>query len=161
MSAVSPMGSWPRYAPGWAPVLRVRRKAPHRLPEPPEWPLGKPDAVLTLPEPVTLRANGRDVFTNLVVPFPGTQARTLRAIQIRASDPQAVRSVLLSFDESGKLQQSDGWRQGIAGMETPEGATSSTAGLIFWSPAVAGAEATSGRKLDSEAGQQSAARRPI
>ncbi len=104
--------------------------------EPPEWPLGKPDAVLTLPVPVTLRANGRDVFTNLVVPFPDTQARTLRAIQIRASDPQAVRSVLLSFDESGKLQQSEGWRQGIAGMEAPEGATSSTAGLIFWSPAV-------------------------
>jgi hypothetical protein len=90
--------------------------------------------VLTLPEPVTLRANGRDVFTNLVVPFPGTQARALRAIQIRASDPQAVRSVLLSFDESGKLQQSEGWRQGIAGMEAPEGATSSVAGLIFWSP---------------------------
>ena len=91
--------------------------------------------MLTLPEPVTLRANGRDVFTSLVVPFPGTQARTLKAIQIRASDPQAVRSVLLSFDEKGKLQQSEGWRQGIAGMETPEGATSSAAGLIFWSPA--------------------------
>lgn len=103
-------------------------------PQPPEWPLGKPDAVLTPPEPVTLRANGRDVFTNLVVPFPGTQPRTLRAIQIRASDPQAVRSVLLSFDESGKLQQSEGWRQGIAGMETPEGATSRVGGLIFWSP---------------------------
>ncbi|HEY1964971.1 MAG TPA: hypothetical protein VGG59_08570, partial [Acidobacteriaceae bacterium] len=104
-------------------------------PQPPEWPLGKPDSVLTLPEPVTLRANGKDVFTNLVVPFPGAQARTLRAIQIRASEPQAVRSVLLSFDESGKLQQSDGWRQGIVGMETPDGATSSAAGLIFWSPA--------------------------
>ena len=105
-------------------------------PQPPQWPLGKPDAVLTLPEPLALRANGRDVFTNLVVPFPDTQARTLRAIQIRASDPQAVRSVLLSFDESGKLQQGEGWRQGIAGMEAPEGATSSAAGLIFWSPAV-------------------------
>jgi hypothetical protein len=58
----------------------------------------------------------------------------LRAIQIRASDPQAVRSVLLSFDESGKLQQSEGWRQGIAGMDAPEGATSITAGLLFWSP---------------------------
>src|ERR1700761_2009386 len=104
-------------------------------PEPPEWPLGKPDTVLTLPEPVALQANGRDVFTSLVVPFPGTQARTLKAIQIRASDPQAVRSVLLSFDEKGKLQQREGWRQGIAGMETPEGATSSGAGLIFWSPA--------------------------
>jgi mono/diheme cytochrome c family protein len=103
-------------------------------PEPPEWPLGKPDAVLTLAEPVALPGNGQDVFTNLVVPFAGDQARRLRAIQIRPSDPQAVRSVLLSFDASGRLRQTDGWKQGIAGMEPPEDAAAGAAGLIFWSP---------------------------
>jgi mono/diheme cytochrome c family protein len=104
-------------------------------PTAPEWPLGRPDAVLTLPEPVAVRGNGPDVFVNLVVPFPGNQARSLRAIQIRPSDPQAVRGVLLSIDESGRLRQTDGWKQGIAGMEAPDGATPSGAGLIFWSPA--------------------------
>jgi mono/diheme cytochrome c family protein len=104
-------------------------------PEPSEWPLGKPDAVLTLPEPVTVPGKGADVFTNLVVPFTGDQTRSLRAIQIRPSDPQAVRGVLLSIDESGRLRQTDGWRQGIAGMEPPEDATPGAAGLIFWSPA--------------------------
>jgi mono/diheme cytochrome c family protein len=100
-----------------------------------EWPLGKPDAVLTLPEPVTLPGNGRDVFTNLVAPFTGNQARGLRAIQIRPSDPQAVRGILLSIDESGRLRQTDSWKQGIAGMEMPEGTTPGEAGLIYWTPA--------------------------
>ena len=99
-----------------------------------EWPLGKPDAVLTLPEPVSLSGNGKDVFTNLIVPVTGNQTRRLRAIQIRPSDPQAVRSVLFSFDESGGLRKTEGWKQGIAGMEPPDGVTPGTAGLIFWSP---------------------------
>lgn len=100
----------------------------------PEWPLGTPDAVLTLTEPVAVPGNGQDVFTNFVVPFTGNQARSLRAIQIRPSEPQAVRSVLLSFDETGRLRQSEGWQQGIAGMELPEDAAPGTEGLIFWSP---------------------------
>jgi hypothetical protein len=90
--------------------------------------------VLTLAEPVALPGNGQDVFINLVVPFAGDQARRLRAIQIRPSDPQAVRSVLLSFDASGRLRQTDGWKQGITGMEPPEDAAAGAAGLIFWSP---------------------------
>jgi mono/diheme cytochrome c family protein len=105
------------------------------VPESQEWPLGRPDTVLTLPEAVELPANGRDVFMNLVVPFAGDQARSLRAIQIRPSDPQAVRGVLLFFDESGRLRQSEGWKHGIAGMEAPEVAAANPAGLIFWSPA--------------------------
>jgi mono/diheme cytochrome c family protein len=105
----------------------------------PEWPLGTPDAVLRLTEPVAVAGNGQDVFTNLVVPFTvvpfaGNQARSLRAIQIRPSDPQAVRSVLLSFDETGKLRQTEGWQRGLAGMESPEDAAPGMAGLIFWSP---------------------------
>jgi mono/diheme cytochrome c family protein len=110
-------------------------KAAAPVTESQEWPLGKPDAVLTLPEPVTLPGNGRDVFTNLVAPFPGNQARSLRAIQIRPSDPQAVRGLLLSIDESGGLRQTDGWKQGIAGMEMPEDVTPGAAGLIYWTPA--------------------------
>ncbi|HEX4580853.1 MAG TPA: hypothetical protein VH139_02275 [Acidobacteriaceae bacterium] len=114
--------------------------------EAPEWPLGKPDAILTLPQPVALSGNGRDVFTNLVVPFAGEQTRRLRAIQIRPSDPQAVRSVLLSFDESGILQQTDGWKQGIAGMEPPENAArGAAAGLIFWSPGAQGLKPRTGQ----------------
>jgi mono/diheme cytochrome c family protein len=111
------------------------KSASPTAPESPEWPLGRPDTVLTLPQAVDLPANGRDIFINLAVPFVGDQARSLRAIQIRPSDPQAVRGVLLSFDESGRMLQSEGWKQGIAGMEVPEDTAPSAAGLIFWSPA--------------------------
>jgi mono/diheme cytochrome c family protein len=117
-------------APGQDETGSTKESAP--APETREWQLGKPDAVLTLPEPVTLPGNGTDVFTNLVVPFSGAQLQSLRAVQIRPSEPQAVRGVLLSFDESGGLRQMDGWKQGIAGMELPHSATSGAAGLIFW-----------------------------
>jgi mono/diheme cytochrome c family protein len=109
--------------------------SPTQSPNTTEWSLGKPDAVLTLSEPVAVPGNGPDVFTNLVLPFPGNQLRSLRAIQIRPSDPQAVRGVLVSFDESGGLRQTDGWKQGIAGMEPPDSVTPGAAGLIFWTGA--------------------------
>ncbi len=125
-------------------------------PEPSEWPLGKPDAVLTLPEPVTVPGKGADVFTNLVVPYTGDQTRSLRAIQIRPSDPQAVRGVLLSIDESGRLRQSDGWRQGIVGMEPPEDITAGRVRTDLLVSGLAGAEAADRAKLDVEAGKQSA-----
>ena len=99
----------------------------------PEWALGQPDSVLTLAEPVALSGNGPDVFTNLVAPFTGEGGHRLRAIQIRPSDPQAVRSARITFDASGKLQQDPDWKQGIAGMETPEGMTADGAELVFWS----------------------------
>ncbi len=97
-----------------------------------EWALGKPDAVLTLAALVKLPGSGPDVFTSLVVPIEIEEPRVLRAIQIRPSDPQAVRSVWLTLDESGQVQNTEGWQQGIAGMEPPPAADSSTAGLMFW-----------------------------
>jgi predicted CXXCH cytochrome family protein len=122
-------------------------------PEQTEWPLGKPDAVLMLTEPVALAGNGQDVFTNLVVPFTGNATRRLRAIQIRPSDPQAVRSVLLSFDESGSLRQTDGWKQGIAGMEPLE-VDSGAAGLIFWSPGSQGLKPRPGESWTVKPGSE-------
>lgn len=97
-----------------------------------EWALGKPDAVLTLAEPVKLPGNGPDVFTNLIVPATVAEPHALRAIQIRPSDPQAVRSVWVGLDEGGTLQKTDGWQQGIAGMEPPARVEATATGLVFW-----------------------------
>lgn len=97
-----------------------------------QWTLGKPDAVLSLAEPVKLAGNGPDVFTSLIVPVAVTEAKTLCAMQIRPSDPQAVRSVWVGFDPQGRLQKPDGWQQGIAGMEPPPGLEGSGPGLVFW-----------------------------
>ena len=107
------------------------RPAPAPAPSP-DWTLGKPDLILTLTAPVALPGNGSDVFTNLVVPINSDQRHDLRAIQIRPSDPQAVRSVRIEFDQGGKLQQSDSAKQGIAGMDLPAGIADNTAGLVLW-----------------------------
>lgn len=98
----------------------------------PGWAMGKPDAVLTLDEPVKLPGNGADVFRNLEVAAGAAAGHALRAIEIRPSDPQAVRSVWLTLDEDGSLHKSEAWQKGIAGMEAPAAAVDSTAGLIFW-----------------------------
>lgn len=98
------------------------------------WSLGAPDAVLVPETTVTVPVSGPDLFTTLVVPVRAKSARRLRAIEIRPSDPQAVRSVLMSFDEAGDAEQNPEWKQGIAGMEPPRMAGSGSAGLVFWAP---------------------------
>ena len=97
--------------------------------------------------PYAARAGGtagqwaRCLYQSWSCPFPGDQTRSLRAIQIRPSDPQAVRGVLLSFDESGSLRQTDGWKQGIAGMELPDRRNARRGWVDLLVAGIAGAEA--------------------
>jgi hypothetical protein len=97
------------------------------------WSLGAPDVVLVPETTVTVPVSGPDLFTTLVVPLRGKPAGRLRAIEIRPSDPQAVRSVLVTFDGVGQAEQRPDWKQGIPGMEPPA-AGSGGAGLVFWAP---------------------------
>ena len=102
------------------------------------WSLGAPDVVLVPETMVNVPVSGPDLFTTLVVPV-GAKAGRLRAMEIRPSEPQAVRSVLVSFAEAGRAEQNPDWKQGIAGMEPPYaresgGAGSGEAGLVFWAP---------------------------
>jgi hypothetical protein len=101
------------------------------------WFLGAPDVVLVPETTVNVPVSGPDLFITLVVPVRAKSAGRLRAIEIRPSDPQAVRSVLVSFDEAGRAEQSPDWKQGIAGMEPPQvsgSGSGSGAGLVFWAP---------------------------
>ena len=54
---------------------------------------------------MSVPVSGPDLFTALVVPVKAKSAGRLRAIEIRPSDPQAVRSVLVSLDETGQIEQ--------------------------------------------------------
>src|ERR1700694_3340813 len=55
---------------------------PRDLPPAPQWTdtwrLGKPDLIITLPRPYTLRAGGTDVFRTFVIPVPGSGTRFVR-----------------------------------------------------------------------------------
>lgn len=95
---------------------------------PTEWTLGTPDTILTTTSPVHVPGSGMDVFPTLVLPASAAAGHRLRAIEIRPSEPQVLRSVLLSFDPSGTVEgQSDN-------LELPVASTAVGAGLIFWQP---------------------------
>ncbi len=101
------------------------------------WKLGTPDLILPLLEPVKLAGEGADLFLNLLVPYTGEQSRQIRAIEIRASDPQAVRGIWVQVDRSGALRRThpDNWQQGIPGMESPAEAQrefNTDGQLLFW-----------------------------
>ncbi len=101
-----------------------------------EWSLGKPDAVLQLEQPVKLRGNGPDTFVQLVLPAGVHESRTVRAVEIRPSDPQALRGAVISFDTNGsRTAQHDPQNAATthdATMEPPEPSALDSSGLVFW-----------------------------
>ena len=74
----------------------VKRGAPEgsRADAPPvpkfasEWPLGTPDLVLHTSHPYQLKADGAEIFWNFVIPVPMKEARWVKAVDIRPSNPK-------------------------------------------------------------------------
>src|SRR4051794_4421295 len=56
----------------------------------PGWQLGRPDLVLTMPEPFAVPADGPDVFRNFVLPIPISDRRYDRAIEFRPGNPRVL-----------------------------------------------------------------------
>jgi hypothetical protein len=70
------------------------------MPEfPTDWPLGKPDLVVTLSEPFIVPAEGPDIYRNFVLPLGNKQQRWVRATDMRAKSA-AVHHGLMAFDKS-------------------------------------------------------------
>jgi len=74
------------------------------VPPPRQWPdgwqLGKPDLVVTLPEPYTLQANGTDVFRIFVMPLPVSQARFVRGLEFRPGNARVVHHANIRLDRT-------------------------------------------------------------
>ncbi len=123
---------------GMPPAAAGAPAAPVPAAAKPEWAHGKPDLVLDLEQPIELAGSGSDRFLNLLVPYTGDK-RTVRAVELHASDPQAVRSIRLQVDRAGMLrrQHPDDWQPGIPGMELPvatERELDTGGNLLFWTP---------------------------
>ena len=81
-----------------AEVERIQRWAedgapegnPQDLPAAPKWTegwqLGKPDLIVTLPQPYTLRADGTDDFRAFFIPIPIKTARFVRGLEFRPTN---------------------------------------------------------------------------
>ncbi|MGE3822222.1 MAG: ascorbate-dependent monooxygenase, partial [Isosphaeraceae bacterium] len=72
-----------------------------------EWPLGEPDLVLTMPEPYTVRAEGRDEHRVFVIPTGLTEGKWIAAIDFKPGSPKVVHHVLCAFDTLGRARRLD------------------------------------------------------
>jgi Flp pilus assembly protein TadD len=84
------------------------------VPPPPAWSegwrLGKPDLVLTLPQPYTLPAEGTDVFRIFVLPIPVDAVRFVRGLEFRPGNPTVVHHANIRIDRtptSRRLDEAD------------------------------------------------------
>jgi len=86
-----------------------------------EWQLGKPDLVVTLPQPYTLAAEGRDVYRNFVIPAPVNGTRYVRGVEFRPGNPRVVHHAFIKVDRTGQSRRLDAAdaEPGFAGMNTP------------------------------------------
>jgi Flp pilus assembly protein TadD len=74
------------------------------------WQLGKPDLVLTLPQPYTLPAEGTDAFHIFVLPIPVERARFVRGLEFRPGNPKVVHHANIRVDTtpaSRRLDEAD------------------------------------------------------
>jgi hypothetical protein len=72
-----------------------------------DWPLGEPDLVLTMPEPYTLGAEGRDEHRVFVIPTGLTEGKWVAAVDFKPGNPKVVHHVLTAFDLRGEAQKRD------------------------------------------------------
>jgi hypothetical protein len=74
------------------------------------WQLGKPDLVITLPQPYTLPADGTDAFHIFVLPIPVETARFVRGLEFRPGNPKVVHHANIRIDAtpaSRRLDEAD------------------------------------------------------
>ncbi|MBU6210029.1 MAG: redoxin family protein [Planctomycetes bacterium] len=65
-----------------------------------EWSIGTPDAIVQLPKPIAIKADGFMAYQTVVVPTNLTEDRWVRAVQIVPTDPSVVHHVLVfALDE--------------------------------------------------------------
>ena len=111
---------------------------PRDLPPTPAWPtgwqLGQPDLIVRLPEPYTLRAEGKDVYRNFVIPAPVKGTHYISAWEFRPGT-RAIHHAILNVDRLGLARRSDAKdpEPGFGGMDV--GNVQSADGFyLVWAP---------------------------
>jgi peroxiredoxin/mono/diheme cytochrome c family protein len=82
---------------------------PKNAPPPPHfpegWQLGEPDLVLTVPEPMTIGATGKDLFRVFVLPTGLTEDKFVSAIEVRPGNKRVVHHTLNFLDTQGRARK--------------------------------------------------------
>lgn len=106
------------------------------LPRWPEgWQLGTPDLIAELPEPYTLRAEGRDVYRNFVLPLSLPARRFVRAVEFKANT-KVLHHVFIRFDRSHQCRRVDAQDAeiGFDGMSMPPSVETPGGYFLSWQP---------------------------
>ncbi len=129
--AIRTLGQWvadgmPEGDPVKAPVPRVWTG---------DWPLGKPDLIVRMPESYRVPAAGRDVYRHFVIPVPVDRARYVAAWEFRPHS-RAVHHAFLRLDRTGEARRRDAAdpEPGFPGMDTPAGINSPNGHFASWQP---------------------------
>jgi hypothetical protein len=100
------------------------------------WQLGEPDLVVTLPEPFTVPAEGRDLYRNFVLPLPVASRKFVRAVELLPGNPKVVHHAFLyidATDESRRLDLRDP-EPGFPGLHVPSSAQAPPGHFLSWQP---------------------------
>ncbi|MGI9072347.1 MAG: tetratricopeptide repeat protein [Bryobacteraceae bacterium] len=82
-----------------------------------EWPLGPPDLVLHVAQPYQLKADGPEIFWNFIIPVPITEARWVKAVDIRPSNPRVIHHASIIIDRARSARRQSPTLNGFAGMD--------------------------------------------
>lgn len=72
-----------------------------------DWPLGKPDLVLTMSEPYALAASGDDEFRVFVLPTDLPEDKWVRAVDFQPGNRRVVHHILAAFETAGRAREKD------------------------------------------------------
>ncbi len=85
-----------------------------------DWMLGKPDLVLTMPEPFTVAATGEDIFRCFVLPTGLAEDRQVVGVEVRPGNSRVLHHVLNFVDTTGNGRRLDA-QSGGPGYDTGPG----------------------------------------
>ncbi len=71
------------------------------------WRLGKPDLVVKMPKPFTVRADGPDLFQYFVLPLDVPEDKLVAAVEFLPGNKRVVHHAVLFLDDSGAARKLD------------------------------------------------------
>src|SRR5579859_1254736 len=90
-----------RWVAGGAPKGDVKDQPPLPVFED-KWEIGKPDAIITMPEPYVVPASGVLAYQNIMVPTNFTEDKWVQAIEVRPGTRSVVHHILVFCLEQGE-----------------------------------------------------------
>src|SRR5262249_15991989 len=112
---------------------------PRDRPVPPQfaegWQLGKPDLVVTMPEPFAIPADAVDIYRAFVIPIPLPDDVAVAAVEFRPGNRRVVHHARFFVDPTDESRKRDAADQAY-GFESFGGADIFKPGLGAWVPGV-------------------------